>query len=110
MCAHLVKPKTYSVISDHCELPRNSRFQIARRPIKDGQLVLAQINGHHIVGRRFQLDGHSWIHHYALKSIMVIELTALSGNDFDVGEISAHSAASPEADQPFLAVAQLSDD
>ena len=30
-------------------------------PIKDGQLVLAQINGHHIVGRRFQLDGHSWL-------------------------------------------------
>jgi hypothetical protein len=37
-------------------------------------------------------------------------LTALSGNDFEVGEISAHSAAAPEADQPFLAVAQLSDD
>jgi len=37
-------------------------------------------------------------------------LTALSGNDFDVGEISAHSAAAPEADQTFLAVAQLSDD
>jgi hypothetical protein len=36
--------------------------------------------------------------------------TALSGNDFEVGEISALSAAAPEADQPFLAVAQLSDD
>ena len=47
---------------------------------------------------------------HALQSIMVNELTALSGNDFDVGEISAHSAAAPEADQPFLAVAQLSDD
>lgn len=37
-------------------------------------------------------------------------LTALSGNDFEVGEISAHSAAAKEADQPFLAVAQLRDD
>jgi hypothetical protein len=39
-----------------------------------------------------------------------VRLTALSGNDFEVGEISAHGAAAPEADQPFLAVAQLSDD
>jgi hypothetical protein len=61
MCAHLAKPKTYAVISDYSEAPRKSRFQIARRPIKDGQFVLAQINGHHIVGRRFQLDGNSWL-------------------------------------------------
>jgi hypothetical protein len=37
-------------------------------------------------------------------------LTALSGNDFEAGDISTHGAAAPEADQAFLAVTQLSDD
>jgi len=58
----------------------------------------------------FELTRHTALHSRRPQTAPREYHSALIGNDFEIGEISAYGAAAPEADQPFLAVAQLSDD